>query len=234
MNVASATRTAISHGLTEAGFAAAGAPKRLPTALIPSPPALRGRLESLIQERRRIDSHGRHDRHAGAEGDIGRRMVDDDLDRHALDDLDVVASGVLGRQQRERRAGPGLDAGDVAAEVAIRIGVDLDPRRLARPHVIELGLLKVRDYPDVVRHEHGERGPGRGVFADRGGEVDHMAGLVGDDRGIGKVQPRLVALGVGLLDIGLRARALSLERLHLPLRQLERRLRVVDCGLLGF
>ena len=53
-----------------------------------------------------------------------------------------------------------------------------------------------------------ERGPGRHIFADRGGEVDHPARLVGDDRRVGKVQLRLVALGLGLLDVGLaRSRA---------------------------
>ena len=122
----------------------------------------------------------------------------------------------------------------MAMEVAIGIGVDRDRRRLARPHVVELGLLEIRGHPDVVRHEHGERGPRRHIFADRGGEIDDAAGLVGDDRRIGKVQLRLVALGLGLLDVGLRARALRLERLHLALRQLERRLRVLDRGLLGF
>ena len=121
----------------------------------------------------------------------------------------------------------------MAAEVAVGIGVDLDRRRLARPHVVDLGLLEVRGDPDVVRHEHGERGPGRHIFADRGGEVDHVAGLVGDDRRIGKVQLRLVALGFGLLDVGLVSRALRLERLDLPLSQLERRCRVLDRRLLG-
>ena len=58
--------------------------------------------------------HGRHHRHAGADIDVGR-LVEHDLDRHALHHLDEVAGGVFGRQQAEGRAAAGLDAVDVAA-----------------------------------------------------------------------------------------------------------------------
>ena len=94
-----------------------------------------------------------------AKRDIGRRFVHDDLDRRALDDLDLIAGGILGRQQQERGAGSGLNAGDMAAHRALRIGVDLERHLLPGPHAIELNLLKVRRDPDFVRHENCERGP---------------------------------------------------------------------------
>ena len=51
--------------------------------------------------------HCRHDRHAGPEQHVGR-LVEHDLDRHALHDLDVIAGRVFRRQQAERRAAAGL------------------------------------------------------------------------------------------------------------------------------
>jgi hypothetical protein len=38
-----------------------------------------------------------------AQRDIGRRIVDDDLHRHALHDLHVVAGRILRGKKRERR-----------------------------------------------------------------------------------------------------------------------------------
>ena len=74
------------------------------------------RRELFVERGGRIGSHGRLDRHARAERDVGRRIVEDDLDRHALDDLDVIAGGVLRRQQREGGARSGLHARDMALE----------------------------------------------------------------------------------------------------------------------
>src|SRR5574342_1098717 len=42
--------------------------------------------------------------------------IQPDLHRNALDDLDPVPGGVLGRQQREARAGPGAERVDGAVE----------------------------------------------------------------------------------------------------------------------
>ena len=84
-----------------------------------APASARSRLSTSHRARRRVDAHGRDDRHARAERDVGRRIVQDELDRHALDDLDVVAGRVFGRQQREGRAGAGLDAVDMAVEVRV-------------------------------------------------------------------------------------------------------------------
>jgi hypothetical protein len=80
----------------------------------------------------------------------------EDLDRHALDDLDVIAGGILRRQRREGGAGSGLNAVDMAADREFRIGVDRERRRLSGPHAVELDLFEVRCGPDLIPHEHGQ------------------------------------------------------------------------------
>src|SRR3989337_167726 len=47
---------------------------------------------------------------------VARPVVEDDLDRDALDDLHPVPRRVLGRQEREARAGPRADGLDGAGE----------------------------------------------------------------------------------------------------------------------
>ena len=51
-------------------------------------------------------------------------LIEYDLDRYALHDLDVIAGRILRRQQAERGAAAGLNAVDVAGEFAVGIGVD--------------------------------------------------------------------------------------------------------------
>ena len=97
---------------------------------------------------------------------------------------------------------------------------------------VELRLLEVRRDPDVVRHEHRQVRAGLRELADCGGELDDAARLVCRNGRIGKVQLRLVALGFGLREARDGAVALRLQRLDLPLRQFEGRLRTVQCGLL--
>src|SRR5262249_48079971 len=110
--------------------------------------------QPLIERRRRVDTHARDYRHARAQRDVRRRIVHDDLDPHALDDLDVVSGGGLGRQQGDRGAGSGLNAVDMTADRAFWIGVDREFDRLAGPHAVELDLLEVRRDPDLIRNEH--------------------------------------------------------------------------------
>ena len=55
----------------------------------------------------------------GPEQNVGR-LVEHDLDRHALHDLDVIAGGVFRRQQAEGGAAAGLDTVDMAFEGAVR------------------------------------------------------------------------------------------------------------------
>jgi hypothetical protein len=72
---------------------------------------------------------------------IGRR-VEHDLNRHALYHLDVIAGGILRRQQVESGAAPGFEAVDVTTKDVVRIGVDADLDRLADAYMIELRLLE--------------------------------------------------------------------------------------------
>jgi len=100
------------------------------------------------------------------------------------------------------------------------------------PHFVELRLFEVRPDPDVVRYEHREIRPGLRILADRDGQLHDTARLVCGNRRVGKVQLRLLALGFGLRQACDVTVALRSQRLDLPLRQFERRLRTVDRGLL--
>ena len=128
---------------------------------------------------------------------------------------------------------PGWTLSTMAVEVALRVGVDLDVDRLPRPHAVELGLLVVRDDPDLVGHEHREVRARLRILADGAGKVDDAARLVGGDGRVGEVELGLVELGLRLGEARLLRRALRPQRVDLPLRHLERRLRAVDSGLLG-
>src|SRR5580658_10896176 len=84
------------------------------------------------------------DRNPERQRDVGvEPFIDDDFHRHALNDLDEIAGGVLGREGRELRAGTELDAVDMSFEAQLRIGVNPDTDVLARPHVDELALFEV-------------------------------------------------------------------------------------------
>ncbi|HEY3908522.1 MAG TPA: hypothetical protein VGM07_01370 [Stellaceae bacterium] len=117
----------------------------------------------------------------------------------------------------------------MAADRAFRIGVDVYRHRLPGAHFVELGLLEVRQNPDVVRHEHRQVCSGLCVLADRGAELHDTARLICRYGRIGKVDLRLVALGFGLHQARDVADALRLQGLDLPLRQLEGRLRTLRC-----
>ena len=69
----------------------------------------------------------RDHRHAGTENPARvARLVEDDLDRHALDHLHVVAGGVFRRQQREGGAAAGLKAVNAAVKNLAGRGIDID------------------------------------------------------------------------------------------------------------
>src|SRR5205085_6097368 len=93
-------------------------------------------------------------------------VIDDDLDRHALHDLDEIPGGVLRRESSELGARAELDAVDMAGELEPRIGVDRDPHLLARPHTVELGLLEIRRHPDFRHHDGEDRGARLQVIAE--------------------------------------------------------------------
>src|SRR6185437_5944287 len=82
---------------------------------------------------RRLDGNSKWQRNVGI-----KSLVDDDLHRHALNDLDEVAGGVLGREGGELRTRAELDAVDMPFEAQMRIGIDPDADMLAGPHVDEL------------------------------------------------------------------------------------------------
>src|SRR5262249_49987001 len=121
--------------------------------------------------------------------------VDDDFDWNALHDLDVIAGGILRRQEREGGARSRLDAGDMAADAAVRISVNRERHRLSRPHRVELGLLEIRRDPNLVRNEHGQSRAGLRELADRGGEADNAPRFGRADRSVGKIELRGVNFG---------------------------------------
>jgi len=69
-------------------------------------------------------------------------------------------------------------------------------------------------------------------LAYRGAQLHDTVWLVCRDRRIAEVDLRLVALSSSLREARDGAGALRLQRFDLPLRQFERRLRTLNCGLL--
>src|SRR3977135_3080189 len=65
-----------------------------------------------------------------------KTLVDDDLDGHALHDLDEIAGRVLGREGGEFRTRSQLNAIYMPFEVKVGIGVELNGHRLARAHSV--------------------------------------------------------------------------------------------------
>src|SRR6185437_16956272 len=86
--------------------------------------------------------HRRYHRHARTKLQTGI-LIEHDLDRDALDHLDIVAGRVLRWQQAECGTAARLNAVDMTAEGPSRIGVDRNVDRLTRPHQVELGLLEI-------------------------------------------------------------------------------------------
>src|SRR6202022_1229181 len=83
-------------------------------------------------------------RHPGPQG-VGIAQlpwIEADLHRHALHHLHPVPGRVLGRQQREARAGPRAERVDGAVEDLAGEGVDLHGGGHSRPHARELRLLE--------------------------------------------------------------------------------------------
>ena len=97
----------------------------------------------------------------------------------------------------------------------MRIGLDADIDRIARPHGKKLRLLEIRRDPDLARHEHHQRlADGRVIAFGRGEPRD----AAGDRRGNQCARQ----IGVGLLQRG--ARLLQLRLRHFTLRREDRKL----------
>src|SRR6266576_1698499 len=77
--------------------------------------------------------HRWDDGHARTEENIGR-LVEHDLHRDALHDLDVIASGILRWQKAESGTAAGLHAVEVTFESLAGKSIDRDVDRLAGSH----------------------------------------------------------------------------------------------------
>ena len=158
---------------------------------------------------------------------ISVRLVEDDLDRHALHHLDVVAGGVLGRQQAEAGAGAGLQTVDVAVQRPTGIGVDGDLHRLARTHVGKLRLLEVGRHPRPADREIGQGLVRLHDVADIHRALGHTACLRRHEPCVGQVELGRAHLRLGLRDLGLGVGQGRLLQRHL----LRRGLRLAQAGL---
>ena len=119
--------------------------------------------------------------------------------RNALHHLHPVPRGVLRRQDGELRAAARRDALHRALPDPAGIGIDADPRRIARLDIGQVGFLRVRLDPDMVGGDQAEGG-------DRGGQIG--AGLDLIDLGGDGIERRahggVVELALRLLHLGLR------------------------------
>ena len=98
----------------------------------------------LLRRPRSLNLHRRDDRNAKRKRE--RRIeaaIDQDLDRHALYDLDEITGRVLGREGCEFRTRPKLNTVHMPLKVELRIGVDRDLHRLTRTYPGKLGSLKL-------------------------------------------------------------------------------------------
>ncbi len=91
-----------------------------------------GRQRAAAAARHRTDTDTVTDMPGRSTSSRVARVVEDDLHRHALHDLDEIAAGVVRRQQAERGAGRRGNAVDVPGIVAAAVRVDRDRRVLAR------------------------------------------------------------------------------------------------------
>src|ERR1700678_2805047 len=124
-----------------------------------------------------LDANFGLDRKAGAQEVIAvlaGQVVEVDTYRDALDHFDVVAGGILGREERENRARRATDLGNFAV-VRLARGVYLDFDGLASGNVFELGLLEVGSDPEIVQRDKCEQ-----VLAGRDVLVE-LEALAGDD-----------------------------------------------------
>src|ERR1700691_5721828 len=154
--------------------------------------------------RRSLHHDFRFDRNPERQRNVGiEPFIDDDLHRHALNDLDEVAGGVLGREGRELRTGAELDAVDMALQPQLRIGIDPDRDVLAGPHVDELALLEVGGDPDFGRDDRKDLLTGRDVITLFDVALGDPAVLRRLDHGPGQIEIRLIESGLRLLNLAL-------------------------------
>ena len=153
-----------------------------------------------------IDFHfgqGRHARHQAAIHGLDVLRFEDDLDRHALDDLGEVAGGVIGRQQGELGARGRREAVDGAEQGLARHGVDLHADVLARLQVGQLGFLEVGGQPDVLLHDGGQLLARLDALAHLDGALADAAGDRRDDAVVAELLLGVLQLHAQHVDLGL-------------------------------
>src|SRR5262245_50753284 len=94
-----------------------------------------------------------------------KTAVDDDLDRHALDDLDEIAGRILRRECGKFRTRSKLDAVHMAFEVKLRIGVHRNRHGLPGPYPGELGFLEIFRDPNLGRNNRQDLLTGSHIIA---------------------------------------------------------------------
>src|ERR1700730_5712560 len=99
-----------------------------------------------------------NDRHAGTQPvEEAVRVVDRNFNGNSLNHLGEISGRIVGRQERELRAGARRKREHMAVQPVTRERIHGDLRRLADGHVRQLGFLVVRDHPDVrQRNERGD------------------------------------------------------------------------------
>src|SRR5260370_39404800 len=90
------------------------------------------------------------DAHAEAKRWIDGRIADADTHWNALDDLDPVAAGLLGRQQGKARCRRRTDAFAGAGPSLAWKSMGLGRRLLSGLDIGQLGFLRARLSPDVI------------------------------------------------------------------------------------
>ena len=126
--------------------------------------------------------------------------VENDLHRHSLDDLHVVAGSIFGGKQAEGWAGGASDAVDAPFQ-GLAGGIDVDIRSLPNAHVTQLRFFKIgRDPYFIERYDGEELLPGHDVHADDNGLV-YFASYRRDDLRVLQVQLSLLESGSFLLHV---------------------------------
>ena len=129
--------------------------------------------------------------------------VERDAHRHALDNFDPVAAGVLRRQQRKRRAGARAQAGDGAVKhhfAAVHIG--LQRGALADAQIFQLAFFEVGIDPQVFqRHHRHQRRASRHTLSQLHAALGDVAIQRGFQLRALQRQPRFAHAGGGALHV---------------------------------
>src|SRR5215467_7826255 len=112
-------------------------------------------LWATLKEEHYLSSHpdfGHHG-HPQSQDVLGvLALFEYDLDRNPLHNFDVVSCGILGRQEAEEGPGGPADAENMTL-IGATVRVNRDSGGLSGPHALELRLLEVGRYPDVLAVE---------------------------------------------------------------------------------